>query len=289
MTRRLSVLLILCSFVFFYTSEACMGANYLFGVFPSSDPKKISHALLMLSDYLSQATGDDFSVVVTKNYDELLIRMREGSVDLACLNTVSYIKLRKDVPDIKYLATFMEKSDEDGSVSCYYRSYIIALKDRGFSSIKDLKGGTFAFVSKNSTSGYIYPKHTLKKMGINPSDFFGKVFYLNRHDRVVKSLVAGSIDAGAVSESMYRNAVKIFGDIFEVLSVSEPIPYDLVVAGRNFPSDRVKLYRDALVRIPSSYDGVAEVQKDLGWNVVGLGVLDESFYDRAEEVMNAEL
>lgn len=266
-----------------------MGANYLFGVFPSSDPQKVNNALFRLSEYLSLATGDDFSVVVTKDYDELLIRMREGSIDLACLNTVSYIKLRKDVPGIKYLATLMEKNGDDGSVSGYYRSYIISLKDRGLSSIKDLEGGTFAFVSKNSTSGYVYPKHTLKKMGIDPSDFFNKIFYLNRHDRVVKSLMAGSIDAGAVSEGMYRNAVENFGDVFDVLAVSEPIPFDLLVGDKNFPSDKVENYRRALLQISLDDEAIKDVQKDLGWSVAGFGVLDESFYDRAEEIINADI
>lgn len=283
------VIVLSCFFVLFCMAQVCMGANYLFGIFPSSDPQKINHALYRLSEYLSQVTGDDFSVVVTKDYDELLIRMREGSVDLACLNTVSYLKLRKDVPGVKYLATFMEKNGEDGSVSGYYRSYIISLKERGFSSLKDLEGGRFAFVSKNSTSGYVYPKHTLKKMGINPSDFFRKVFYLNRHDRVVKSLVAGSVDAGAVSEGVYHQAVENFGDIFDVLAVSEPIPLDLLVGDKNFPSNKVELYRRALLQISPDYKAVKEVQKDLGWSVVGFGVLDESFYDRAEEVMNADL
>ena len=265
-----------------------MGASYVFGVLPSSDPEKLHEALSWLSGYLAQATGDDFSVVVTKDYEELLIRIREGSVDLACLNTVGYIKLRRDVLDIKYVGTFLEKDDKDGSMSGYYRSYIVSLKDRGFSSVKDIEGGTFAFVSRDSTSS-VYAKQSLRKMGIDPSVFFGKVFYLNRHDRVVKSLIAGSVDAGAISQGMYRNAVESFGDVFDVLVVSEPIPHDLVVASRSFPPDKVELYRKALVQLPPDYDGFETVRRALGWGALGLGVFDESFYDRAEEVINADI
>lgn len=263
-----------------------MGASYVFGVLPSSDPEKLHDALSWLSGYLAQATGDDFSVVVTKDYEELLIRMREGSVDLACLNTVGYVKLRKDVPETKYVGTFLEKDDEDGSMSGYYRSYIVSLKDRGFSSIKDLEGGTFAFVSRDSTS-YVYAKQALRKIGINPSVFFRKAFYLNRHDRVVNSLLAGSIDAGAISQGMYRNAVESFGDVFDVLVISEKIPHDLMIASRSFPPEKVELYRKALVQLPPDYEGIERVQRALGWGALGFGVFDESFYDRAEEIINA--
>ncbi len=265
-----------------------MGASYVFGVLPSSDPEKLNDALSWLSGYLAQVTGDDFSVVVTKDYEELLIRMKEGSVDLACLNTVGYIKLRKDIPNVKYVGTFLEKDDEDGSMSGYYRSYIVSLKDRGFSSIKDLEGGTFAFVSRDSTSS-VYAKYALRKMGIDPFAFFGKAFYLNRHDRVVKSLLAGSVDAGAISQGMYRNAVETFGDVFDVLVLSEPIPHDLMVASRSFPTDKVELYRKALIQLSPDYEGFEKVRKALGWGALGFGVFDESFYDRAEEIINADI
>ena len=50
----------------------------------------------------------------------------------------------------------------------FYHSQIIALKDSGIRRSTDLKGKTFAFVDPSSTSGHLFPKAGLIKLGIDP-------------------------------------------------------------------------------------------------------------------------
>ena len=64
----------------------------------------------------------------------------------------------------------------------YYHSQIIARKDSGIKTVNDLKGKTFAFVDPTSTSGHLFPKAGLIKLGIDPDTDFGRVIFTGSHD-----------------------------------------------------------------------------------------------------------
>ena len=64
----------------------------------------------------------------------------------------------------------------------FYHSQIIARKDSGIKDINDLKGKDFAFVDPSSTSGHLFPKAGLIKLGIDPENFFGRVLFTGSHD-----------------------------------------------------------------------------------------------------------
>jgi ABC-type phosphate/phosphonate transport system substrate-binding protein len=58
-----------------------------------------------------------------------------------------------------------------------YQSYWLALKEKPYDSVEDLKGKPVAFASKTSTSGYLIPLYDLKQKGLlskpNAEEFFG--------------------------------------------------------------------------------------------------------------------
>ncbi|MCF4152359.1 phosphate/phosphite/phosphonate ABC transporter substrate-binding protein [Dethiosulfovibrio sp. F2B] len=279
------------SFVFVFISSIlspAFGAHYRFGVFPGSDPAKIEKAMGYLADCMNRVGDDDISIVVTRDYGELLSRMLEGSLDFAFINTVNYVELKSKMPGVRYMVTLMKRTDAKNIAEGYYYSYIVSLRNRGFSSVQDLKDGSFAFVDRSSSSGYVYPRYTLDKMGIVPDDFFKKVYYLSRHDRVVKALLAGSVDGGAISDGMYSKAVEMYGDMFSVLAVSDPIPLDLMVASDRVPETKVEEYVRALLRLSSNSDFRIEMEALFGWYVEGFCVLDDSVYDKAREVLDFE-
>jgi phosphonate transport system substrate-binding protein len=65
-----------------------------------------------------------------------------------------------------------------------YKSYWLALKEKPYEKVEDLRGKPVAFASKTSTSGFIIPLWDLRRKNLvsekaDPEDFFGKgnVFY----------------------------------------------------------------------------------------------------------------
>ena len=255
------------------------------GIYPSNEPTKLYRVMETFAAYLSERTGDSVTAVVTRDYAELAKRLKEKSLDLAWINTLNYIRITKEYPDLRYIATYVEKNENTGAIQPYYQSYIVAMKERGFAGLADIRNRTFAFTDLASTSGYAYPNLLLHKSGIDPDLYFKKIFFLKKHDRIIAALRAGSIDAGAVSDGTYFTAVRSFGDRFAVLAKSDPIPLDAIIAGSTLPADRTDTYRKALVDMPPDHPFCAQMRAVLGWSAAGFAVRDDSFYDTAREAL----
>lgn len=259
-------------------------AEIKLGIFPSNDPAKLYAVMRVFGDYLAERTGEPVAAVVTRDYAELEQRLRERSIDLAWVNTLNYVRLVSDVPSARYLATYMERSETTGRITPYYRSYIVAAADSGIADLADIRGKRFAFTDTASTSGYAFPVHLLKSRGIDPERGFSKVFFLKRHDRVVEALLAGSVDAGAMSDGTYFTALRTYGGRLRILAESEPIPLDAIVSSGRLDAATVARVKAALLDMPPDHPFCRTMREVLGWNAAGFEVRGDAFYDPVRAV-----
>ncbi len=256
-------------------------AEIKIAIFPSNDPAKLAQVMGVLSDYLSARTGDHVSAVVTRDYREIEQRLRERSVDIAWVNTLTYVRLTDDVRSVRYLATYMEKNETTGDITPFYQAYILARKDSGIADLAAIRGTRFGFTDPASTSGFLFPRLLLEANGIHPATDFKKVFYLKRHDRVIEALLAGSIDAGAVSDGTYFTALRTHGAVFDILAKSAPIPLDAIVSSGRLDAATEERVRAALLAMPADDPFCRAMREVLGWNAAGFAVRDDAFYDTA--------
>lgn len=256
-----------------------------FAIYPMTNPEALTPPLEALCSYLSENTGHSFVPVITRDYDQMVRRLKEGSVHLAWLNSSSYVALKKSAPSLRYVATYAERNAVSGEILPYYQSVIITLKTSGIADLASAKGTRFAFTDFQSTSGYAYPLRLLQTQGIDPRTYFRKVFFLKRHDRVIEALVRGSVDLGAVSDGMYHAAVSRQGDIFRILATSEPIPLDAIVASERMDEELVVLCRQLLCAVLEDHPAMLSVREHLGWPGAGFVVRDDDFYNSAREVL----
>lgn len=257
--------------------SAVASENYIFAVYPVNDPDRMLAAFRPLVDFIAAETGVSVRLVVTKNYEEMTRRIADGSVHFAFFTSSGYVKHARSIQGLVYLATYAEL-DSKGLVTPYYHSTIISLEEGPVDALADLKGRNFGFTDKNSTSGYKVPLTMLRALGMEPDSFFGKVFFLGRHDSVVEALRAGSIHGGAVSDGTLYSAVGRYGDIFRVLAVSDPIPLDAVVAARGVKAEHVEAVRAGLVSLAPDSAPVSAF-RELGWPAAGFVVLGDEFYE----------
>ena len=251
--------------------------RYVFGVYPIVEPGKMFTAFQPLADVVAASTGRPVRVVVTRNYEEMTRRLADGSIHFAFYTSASYVEFAPSIPGLVYVATYAE-TDSNGSVTPYYHSVIISLENGPVCSLADLKGGNFGFTDKLSTSGYKIPLMMFRTLEMEPASYFGKVFFLGRHDAVIEALRAGSIQGGAVSDGTMYTAVRRYGDIFRVLALSEPIPLDAVVASSGVPAAHVEAVRLALASLAPDSAPVRAL-RELGWPAAGFVVLGDEFYE----------
>ncbi len=262
-----------------------VAAQSRLAVYPMTDPQKLLPPIRVLAGYLGERSGEIITPIITRDYNEMVLRLEDRTVDIAWLNPVNYLKLKERLPDLQYIATYMEFNQDAGEIIPYYHSYIITLKESTITAISQAQDQRMAFTDPGSTSGYAYPAMMLRKLGIEPETYFRNVFFLKRHDRVIEALVAGSIDLGAVSDGTYHSAVQTHGDIFRVLLKSDPIPLDAIVSPAHIPPERVAMYREALAAMALDHPFNTTMEEMLGWPAAGFSVLDDSLYDGFREAL----
>ncbi len=120
-----------------------------------------------------------------------------------------------------------------------YFAIMVTHPGSGIRSIADLKGKTFAFGDKGSTSGYLIPVHHFQKNRIDPEKYLGRVLY-TRHQAIEMQVSRGEIDAGA-DYNRNRDAMIAEGLIKASDSVvfwtSDPLPNDALAVRAELAKD----------------------------------------------------
>lgn len=271
--------------IVFMIPFSVFSAELVLGTYPSNTPEKVEKAFLPLAAYLSGQTGHKVRVVVTEDYGELAERIRNGTVDIAWMGSVNYVKTKRIIPSLRYVATYMENGENTPVAIPYYQSFIVSRKDSNINTLEGLKGRMFAFTDRDSTSGYAYPDMMLRKKGIVPDEYFAKVFFLKKHDRIVQAILAGSVDAGGISDGTYYNAVKAHGEVLNIIEKSAPIPLDAIALSPGAPAGLDIVLRKILVDIPEDHKVNKSIIEHLGWPAAGFSVKDDSFYNSLREAL----
>jgi phosphonate transport system substrate-binding protein len=217
-----------------------------FGVLPSN-PNSVE-SLQVFVKFLSEKTGQPFELAVLES-NEMLDSIGSGSVSFADLTSSVYTMAKNVYKDkLQYVATVAARN-EKGELVPYYKGVFFALKDSPYSSVIDMKGRSFGFVSKTSTSGYFYPVMALNQMGIEPDTFFGTVTFTGDHAKIFEGLKSGFLDGGVSNYESFEKAKLLYGNIFKVIGATAEIPSGAVVAAPNVDKKLVKQVGDVLVGV----------------------------------------
>lgn len=279
--KHISILLIGLLLLF----GSASAVDIKFAIYPMTDPQKLLPPMRILCAYLSEQTGVSVTPMVTRDYSEMLLRLEDRSVDLAWLNPVNYLKLKERLPALRYVATFMEFNQDAGEVIPYYHAYIITRRNSGIHSLADARGTRMAFTDAGSTSGYAYPLIMLRRQGIEAEDYFQRVFFLKRHNRVIEALLADAVDVGAVSDGTFHKAVQQHGPLFQILARSGPIPLDAIVTTGRIPADTLARIQEQLQALPREHAFNQSMAEHLGWPAAGFRVMSDALYDDFRDVL----
>jgi phosphonate transport system substrate-binding protein len=121
--------------------------------------------------------------------------------------------------------------------------------NKEINTISDLKGKSFAFASKLSTSGYLSPLyHIYSKSDVRLKDFT-RYKNFRYHDSVAREVIRGNFDAGAVIDSV---ADRFKGRGLKIIDVFEPIPGLPIVMRANASPELLNAIKNALLSLDYS-------------------------------------
>jgi phosphonate transport system substrate-binding protein len=190
-------------------------------------------------DYLSESTSYLFEIKLFRSYEETIDRLGRGDIAIASCGPVPFIKAQERYR-VKPIVRALSK---DGKAS--YQGVIIVRQNSPIQTLADLRGKSFAFGQQWSTAGHILPEYYLLKANIRLKDLKHYSF-LAHHDSVVKAVLKGEVDAGAVKDIIAYEYEK-YGLRF--LLKSDPIPTVLIVARADAPVKLVEDVKRALLKL----------------------------------------
>ena len=162
------------------------------------DKEKNDATYRPLADYLARKLGREVKLFTVDTWEGLAKSLSSGETDITLMGPWGYV-LAHHTADAQVIATILY----DGKPE--YFAITVTNPKSGINSIQDLKGKTFAFGDKGSTSGYLIPFYNFQKLGIDPDTYFSKVIY-TKHQAIETQVTRGELDAGA-DYNRNRNAM----------------------------------------------------------------------------------
>ena len=199
-----------------------------------------------LAQYLAAKLGRPVELRTVDTWEGLAKSLANGETDLALMGPWGYV-LANHAARAQVVSTILY----DGKPE--YFALMITHPESGIKTVADLKGKTFAFGDKGSTSGYLIPLHYFMTQGIDPDTYFSKVLY-TKHQAIETQVAAGQLDAGA-DYNRNRNAMIEQGLIKAERSVviwqSPPLPNDALAVSESLYADKAFVARlqDALAKV----------------------------------------
>ncbi|MBV0932802.1 putative selenate ABC transporter substrate-binding protein [Marinobacterium weihaiense] len=175
--------------------------TFVFTAIPDADESRLQQRFGKVADYLTETLGVEVRYIPVKSYAAAITAFRNNQVQLAWFGGLSGVQARRLVPGSEALAQGYEDQ--------FFKSYLIAHADTGLTpteSLSDaLKGKTFTFGSKGSTSGRLMPEFYLREhFRAAPEDIFDRVGFSGDHSRTIAQVQAGAYQVGAVNFAVWE-------------------------------------------------------------------------------------
>lgn len=180
-------------------------APFVIGAIPDQDPEILQRLYGKLTAYLANELGVPVVYRPVTDYAAAVTAFRVGDLDMVWFGGLTGVQARLQVPGAQ--AILQRTIDRE------FTSVFIANVHSGLSPIAhvrelaQLKGHTFTFGSESSTSGRLMPQYYLEQAGLSLEDFRGPVGFSGSHDATIQLVEAGSYDAGAVNEQVWKSRV----------------------------------------------------------------------------------
>ena len=198
------------------------------------DKEKNDATYKPLANYLSKKLGREVRLRTVDTWEGLAKSLAAGETDLSLMGPWGYV-LANHQAGAEVISTILY----DGKPE-YFAIMVTGAKS-GINSIDDMKGKTFAFGDKGSTSGYLIPSHEFFKRGIDPEKYFSKVIN-TKHQAIETQVTRGELDAGA-DYNRNRNAMIEQGLIkaadSRIVWTSAPLPNDAFAISAEIAKDKV--------------------------------------------------
>lgn len=253
------------------SSQSLRPLEFGVGLF-QPDKEKNDATYKPLADYLARQLGREVKLRTVDSWEGLAKSLASGETDMALIGPWGYV-LANHQAGAQAVATILYQGKPE------YFAIMVTNPRSGINKIDDMKGKTFAFGDKGSTSGYLIPNHEFMMRGIDPEKFFSKVIY-TKHQAIETQVTRGELDAGA-DYNRNRDAMIEQGLIkaadSHIIWTSAPLPNDALALSKELAKDKV--FTAKLVAALEAVGDALKTQPNLlPSNYTGFVAKDNKYY-----------
>jgi len=183
---------------------------FTIGAIPDQDPEVLQRTYGTLSSYLEEQLDVPVRYEPVTDYTAAVTAFRVGDLDMVWFGGLTGVQARIQVEGAR--AIVQRAIDEQ------FHSVFVANRNSGIApfdsldGLSRLAGHSFTFGSQISTSGRLMPQYYLGEAGVELSDFEGDPGFSGSHDKTIKLVEAGTYEAGALNEQVWRSRLES-GDV----------------------------------------------------------------------------
>lgn len=195
----------LCTSFVALLAPAVLADTFVFTAIPDQDERQLTERFGKIADYLERQLEVEVQYIPVKSYSAAVSAFRSNQVQLAWFGGLTGVQARQLVPGSQAIAQGVEDTA--------FTSYFIAHESTGLApadTLTDaLRGKSFTFGSKGSTSGRLMPEFYLREQfGEAPETLFSRVGFSGDHSRTIALVESGAYDAGAVNYAVWDAGVE---------------------------------------------------------------------------------
>lgn len=217
------------------------------GLIPSEGGADIVDTFAPLAKHLTEAFGQEVVLRPANEYIGVITAMRNKQVEFAYFGPKSYVEAARVAgaePMVKELT---------GTGDPFYYGILVVKKDSPIQSLADAKDASFAFVTPNSTSGWLVPAiGVMEETGKRPEEYFGQIAFTGSHGSSMERVLAGDIDVAATNDLDLKAMTasgKIPNGAFDIIWKSEPIPASPIAGRSDLPQSLKDAMREAMLEL----------------------------------------
>jgi phosphonate transport system substrate-binding protein len=209
--------------------------------------------------YLGTRLGVKIDYVEECEWPERYARLDAGDIHAAWICGAPYVRrVASRAPSIELLAAPVWRAPRYGDQPVYF-SDVMVRNDHPAQSFADLRGATFAYNEPGSLSGYEAVRFHLAMLG-ERSSYFGRVVASGSHQRSLRLILAGKVDAAAIDTTVLEEELRADPDLahhLRAIATLGPSPMPPWVASLALSADLRAVLRQALIAIHEDEAGAA--------------------------------
>jgi len=179
--------------------------TFRFTAIPDQNTARLEERFSKVAAYLAEQLDIQVEYIPVKSYSASVAAFKNNEVQLAWFGGLSGVKARLAVPGSQAIA----QGEEDPQ----FVTYFIANAQTGIKAGKDfpaaIKGQTFTFGSKGSTSGRLMPEFFIREhFKAEPKKIFKRVGFSGDHSKTLALVQSGSWAVGALNYKVWHKEVE---------------------------------------------------------------------------------